>query len=140
MTTEIAEKIFTLHEAEKTLPLARVIVDDIIYQLKKMRQLAGKVDQVRRETLQPDAIKARLEIARLETEGVAIKNALCDLKEELEDLGINYPSYKVYQLEWPSRIAGEHAILVWQHGEKTVRWWRRPQDSITALRQLMPTV
>jgi hypothetical protein len=130
------EKVFILHEADRMIPFIDRIVTDIADELSNLRSMAGQIQRLKEESLNPDSGRARIQIAGLEAEAAIIKERLISLKEEIEELGLYYPSFSRCQVEFPSRLRGTRAILVWVYGDKKVKWYRWPEDAGHTLRAI----
>lgn len=107
MTTET--KIFTPAEANKTLPLVRHIIKDVLNTAREMRLLAEDID----EHIQDDP-----QIKKM----VAQVNSFLN---ELEELGCFYKdwNFTIGLVDFPSVINGQEVLLCWRSDEDSVSYY-----------------
>ena len=115
-------KLFTPALANRTLPLVRSIVDDI---LEKAKELRGKTALSRHPQSDPE----------LE----AIQQEILALMAELESLGCTYKDwdFEVGLVDFPARINGSEVLLCWRSDESAVRYFHTPEGGFAA-RQPIP--
>jgi len=103
---------FTPAEANRTLPLVRRIVSDILARGKELRALAKS----------RDAANAQARLGVLEGE-------IRELAEELERIGCSYKDwgFEAGLVDFPSEIEGEPVLLCWRTDEDRVSWYHTPE-------------
>ena len=96
---------FTPTEANRTLPLVRRIVADILQRGRELRSLAPRRAEPR--------IAARIRRA---------EDALRELMRELERIGCTYKdfAFEIGLVDFPSRIEGRDVLLCWRSDEDSV--------------------
>lgn len=92
----MTERFFSLEEANRTLPLVRRIVEDI-------------VDQVRDSGAAGDERAERIG----------------ELVRELEALGCHFKGVDDGLVDWYSLYAGRPVLLCWKLGEPEIAWWHQ---------------
>jgi len=109
------KRLFTQEEAERTLPLVRGIVGDILAAAGRMRSLA-----------EGDADRADLE------------SALAEHFEELEEIGCFYKdwSFSVGLVDFPAEIDGEPVFLCWRSDEPELAYYHRIDEGYSGRRRL----
>ena len=112
-----AVKLFTPALANRTLPLVRSIVDDI---LEKAKELRGKT-----------ALSRDPEV---DDELESIQQEILGLMEELESLGCTYKDwdFEVGLVDFPARIGGQEVLLCWRSDEPAVRYYHTPEGGFAA--------
>lgn len=124
---ETRRKYFTVDEANKALPLVRMIVQDIVDQYQKVTDLKQRLSTVsrsherdRRRHREPDVYAEELAQtnALLETEETALRGFL----EELDRLGVELKGADGL-CDFPARIDGRDVYLCWRLGEPDVQYW-----------------
>ena len=100
--------LFTAETANKTLPLVRRIVAEILEKGAELRELIPKRKN-------PDA---RTRIGQLEDE-------LPDLMRELEEIGCYYKDWGFDKglVDFPAKVGGKHVFLCWRSDEDGVEWY-----------------
>ena len=108
-------RLFTRTEAERSLPLVRRIVADIL-------ATAGRI-----RDLEPDAPRSHELQAELE-----------GYFHELEELGCYYKdwSFSVGLVDFPAVIGGETVFLCWRSDEKELAFYHRIEDGYQGRRPL----
>ena len=112
-----AVRLFTPALANRTLPLVRSIVDDI---LEKGKELRGKTALSK----DPQADE-ELEI---------IQQDVLGLMQELESLGCMFKDwdFEVGLVDFPAAINGEEVLLCWRSDEPDVRYYHTPEGGFAA--------
>lgn len=117
------QKLFTVQEANATLPLVRAIVSD-------MARLAREVIE-RRERLAALAGRQnsgffdhyRDELAKVEEELERDARQLQGYVDELRQLGVEPKSASEGLVDFPAMVNGRLVYLCWKLGEPQVRYW-----------------
>jgi hypothetical protein len=131
---ETRRKYFTVEEANRTLPLVRMIVSDIVEQFRAVEELGGRLSALQAKTSvmrKPHEKKATGEAAsdsyaeeraqsQLELEALEAK--LRDYIEELEKLGVELKGPNGL-CDFPSLKDGREIYLCWTLGEPEVAYW-----------------
>ncbi|HVS12041.1 MAG TPA: DUF2203 domain-containing protein [Planctomycetota bacterium] len=110
----MSRRSFTPAEANRTLPLVRRIVVDVLARGSEARALADNVEPGEVETAQ-----ARLRVLELE---------IRDLLEELERIGCSYKDwgFETGLVDFPGEIDGRSVLLCWRSDEESVRFYHAP--------------
>ncbi|MFO0960150.1 MAG: DUF2203 domain-containing protein [Isosphaeraceae bacterium] len=120
-------KYFTVEDANKALPLVRVIVQDIVEQYQKVADLKQRLGAVtrtherdRRRRQEQDVYAEELAQtgATLEAEETTLRGFL----DELDRLGVELKGADGL-CDFPARMEGRDVYLCWRLGEAEVRYW-----------------
>ena len=108
----MVKRTFTPAEANRTLPLVKRIVSDILARGKELRQLAEKGDD--------GEVRGRLGV---------LEGEIRELAEELERIGCSYKDwgFEAGLVDFPAEIAGEPVLLCWRSDEERVSWYHTPE-------------
>ncbi len=104
----MTQRLFTPGEANKTLPLVRKIVADILEKGKEMRESAkGKNPQEAGD------------------HGASIDVEIQALMKELEQVGCFYKDWNFDSglVDFPGEIDGKKVFLCWKSDEESVSWY-----------------
>lgn len=117
------KKYFTPAEAKRTLPLVRKIVNDILLQSEKLKEL---------NYLSGEAI----------SDGAKIKfhaEKIDEYFNELEDLGCFYKdwNFTIGLVDFPSIINDEEAFLCWRSDESEILYYHSINEGYAG-RKLIP--
>lgn len=130
------QKLFTLEEANATLPLVSVIVRDLAQlaqsiQERRERLIMLKGDKRRRK----DDIYAD-ELAQIEQEVDRDIAQLQEYVEELNTLGIELKGALDGLIDFPAEMEGRIVYLCWKLGEAEVSHWHELDAGFAGRRSL----
>ena len=123
---------FTPAEANRTLPLVRRIVTEIIDKGSRLRKLVdGHREQGKpgERVMEPE-LQQRLN---------ALEHEVRDLLEELEHIGCSYKDWSFDKglVDFPGEIDGAPVLLCWRSDEEHVTWYHAPEAGFAG-RQRIP--
>jgi hypothetical protein len=113
-------KQFTVEQANRTLPLVRRIVEDIVIGYRRWRV---RIDEFEVASInsRPDAQDARAEV--LEGEALALATEIASYEVELADLGVRCTDHGAGLVDFPGVLDGRPVDLCWRLGEPAVQFW-----------------
>ena len=114
---------FTPAEANRTLPLVRRIVVDVLERGRELRALAAsRVNQTVGDRLWK------------------LEHELMDLMAELEQVGCSYKDFGFEQglVDFPSSIEGTQVLLCWKSDEPAVTHYHGFEDGFAGRRPIPP--
>ena len=116
-------KYFTRVEAEKTLPLVRQIVRDILNNAYAVRYISNSLGE-------------------MATDNPVINELIGKIGsylEELEEIGCKYRdwNFQVGLVDFPSIIDGEEVVLCWRSDEESIRYFHKLELGFMG-RELIP--
>jgi hypothetical protein len=111
---------FTVEQANRTLPLVRRIVEDIVV---GYRRWCVRIDEfeVASVNSRPDARDSRAEV--LEGEALALAAEIAGYEAELRAIGARCTDHRVGLVDFPGVIEGRPVDLCWRLGEPAVLYW-----------------
>jgi hypothetical protein len=114
---------FTPAEANRTLPLVKRVVDDILTLGRELRALAPSKEQP----------QARVRLAVLEAQ-------IRELMAELERIGCSYKDwgFDLGLVDFPAVIEGREVLLCWRSDEPRLEWYHAPEAGFAG-RQRIPS-
>jgi hypothetical protein len=130
------KRLFTVDDANKTLPLVRRIVEDVVRQHRVWREKILELDLVASSS-RPDQPRDRAE--HLEREAQALAREIESYQKELEDLGIQLKDRRLGLVDFPSEMAGKRILLCWRLGESEVQFWHDEDAGYAGRQPLQPT-
>lgn len=113
----VSHRLFTPVQANRTLPLVRRIVADILACAREVRSTGGSLGADR--------------LAELQTE-------IERLIRELEALGCLYKDwgFEAGLVDFPSKIEGRRVLLCWRSDEESVLWYHGAEDGFAGRRPI----
>ena len=130
------DRQFTVEEANRTLPLVRRIVEDVVRQHRLWREKILELDLVASSS-RADESRARAE--QLEQEAQALAHEIDGYQHELEELGIQLKDRRMGLVDFPSERGGKPVLLCWRLGEAEVQYWHDEDAGFAGRQPLQPT-
>lgn len=130
------QRLFTVDEANRTLPLVRRIVEDVVRQHRIWREKILELDLVASSSR---AEEPRLRAEVLEKEAQELAREIDGYQKELEELGIQLKDRRLGLVDFPSDLAGKRVLLCWRLGETEVQFWHEEDAGYSGRQPLQPT-
>jgi hypothetical protein len=126
------KRTFTVDEANRTLPLVRRIVEDVVRQHRLWREKILELDLVASSSRADEPHERAVE---LETEAQEIDG----YQRELDELGIQLKDRRLGLVDFPCDMAGRRVLLCWRLGEPEVRFWHDEDTGFAGRQPLAPS-
>jgi hypothetical protein len=130
-------QLFTVDHANRTLPLVRRIVEDVVRSHRRWQEAIVELD------LLVPGVRADLPDPRataLEREIQSIARDIDQFQGELDALGIQLKDRRIGLIDFPSEMDGRRVLLCWRLGEPSVQYWHDEQTGYAGRRPLSPTL
>lgn len=130
-------QLFTVDHANRTLPLVRRIVEDVVRAHTRWQEAVIELD------LLVSGVRADRPDARataLEREIQSIARDIDQFQSELDALGIQLKDRRMGLIDFPSEMDGRRVLLCWRLGEPSVQYWHDEQGGYAGRRPLSPTL
>ena len=130
-------QLFTVDQANRTLPLVRRIVNDVV---REHRLRGEKI--VERDLLAAGAghEMAGARLAALDREIQALGRDIEGFERELRALGIQLKDPRIGLVDFPSNLEGRRVLLCWHLGEDAVGFWHDENAGFAGRRPLSPSL
>ncbi len=128
-------QLFTVEHANRTLPLVRKIVEDVVQQHRRWREAILELDLVA-SSLRADDPGDRA--TTLERAVQALAREIDGYKREIEDLGIQLKDPRLGLVDFPSEMGGRTVLLCWRLGEPEVQYWHEVDSGYAGRQPLSP--
>lgn len=128
-------RVFTVEQANRTLPLVRRIVEDVVQQHRLWREKILELDLVA-STVKPGEGRDRAE--ELERDAQALAREIDGFQRELEELGIQLKDRRLGLVDFPSEMNGRRILLCWRLGEPEVQFWHEVDAGYAGRQPLSP--
>jgi hypothetical protein len=119
---ELKRKYYTVDEANKTLPLVRAIVGDIVRQFHTVNELRQRLAAVKGDRRRRESDLYSEELAQSQSELEAEEAKLAAYVEELTKLGVELKGPDGL-CDFYSLMDGREVYLCWRLGEPQVMHW-----------------
>jgi hypothetical protein len=129
-------KLFTVDEANRTLPLVRRIVEDIVRAHRVWREKILELDLIASTTRSDQPHDQAVGIER---EAQAIAREIETFERELADLGIQIKDRRLGLIDFPGTLQGREISLCWRLGEPDVGFWHEVSAGYKGRQPLEPS-
>jgi hypothetical protein len=127
-------KTFTIEQANRTLPLVRRIVQDIVDHYAHWQELVKSLD-----VLAAAPAQDTVQLDRVQREVQAAARAIDGFVRELNELGVEMKGFDIGLVDFPAEVDGNPAYLCWRLGESSVAHWHERDAGFAGRRPLAPT-
>lgn len=130
-------QLYTVDQANRTLPLVRRIVEDVVREHRRWQDAIVQLD------LLMTAARADLPDPRavvLEREVQVIAREIDVFQGELEALDIQLKDRRIGLIDFPSELEGRRMLLCWRLGEPSVQFWHDEDAGYSGRQPLLPTL
>jgi hypothetical protein len=129
--------LFTVDQANRTLPLVRRIVEDVV---REHRVWQEKIVEL-------DLLASRVQADRPDPRSAALEREILDrareidgFEAELSSLGVQLKDRRIGLIDFPSEFDGRRVLLCWRLGEPSVQYWHDENSGYASRQPLSPTL
>ena len=130
-------QLFTVDQANRTLPLVRKIVEDVVREHRRWQEAVVELDLVSAGA-HPALPNPR--VVALEKRIQKMAREVDGFQAELESLGIQLKDRRIGLIDFPSELDGRPMLLCWQLGEPSVQFWHELDSGFAGRQPLSPTL
>ena len=130
-----ANRYFTVEEANRTLPLVRRIVEDIVALYPTFQEQLRSFQELAAKPLEP-AIERRLEELRVEIDRSA--QQINGYIQELQQVGCLFKGFDEGLVDFYSFYEGRPIFLCWKLGEERIMHWHEIDAGAAGRQPLTP--
>ena len=131
-------QLFTVDHANRTLPLVRKIVEDIVREHRRWQEAIVELDLVAAPAALPALPDPR--VVALEKKIQRLAREIDAFQAELESIGIQLKDRRIGLIDFPSELDGRPMLLCWQLGEPSVQFWHEIDSGFAGRQPLSPTL
>jgi hypothetical protein len=129
-------RIFTVEQANRTLPLVSRIVRDIVTLYPRWRERVSEIEMLAADA-HVDHPDPRIEQVEREAQALAAEIDRCI--REIAELGIEYKlPLDAGLVDFPGEIDGRRVYLCWRLGERAVEHWHEIDAGFAGRQRLTP--
>ncbi|MEJ2677657.1 MAG: DUF2203 domain-containing protein [Gemmatimonadota bacterium] len=132
-TTE--PRYFTLEEANRTLPLVRRVVEDIVNMYPDVQQKLARLRGLAEQDSTP-ALERQMEALRDELEHDS--DELNRYLKELDQIGCLFKGFEEGLVDFHAWMDGRPVCLCWKLGEARIEWWHELDAGYAGRQHLSP--
>lgn len=116
----MSQQSYTVEQANRTLPLVRRIVEDVVATHQRWRERILELDLLA-SAVRADAPDARA--TELEREAQQLARDIDAFEAELQQLGIVLKDRRLGLVDFPAEVEGRQVWLCWRLGEPSVQFY-----------------
>lgn len=131
------KRTFTVEQANRMLPLVGRIVQDIVTHHERWLQVVGEFELV---NLSNDIESATGRAFELQREAERIAGDIQGFVAELEALGVEFKSFDLGLVDFPSERDGRPVLLCWKLNEPEVAHWHEVEAGYGGRQPLLKAV
>lgn len=129
-------QLYTVDRANRTLPLVRRIVEDIVREHERWQDAIARLDLL----MATNTDTVDLRVVSLEREAQAIARDIDAFQGELEALDIQLKDRRLGLVDFPTELDGRRVLLCWRLGEPSVQYWHDEDAGYSGRQPLSPTL
>jgi hypothetical protein len=126
-------KTFSIDQANRTLPLVRRIVQDIVDEYARGQEMVKRLD-----LMAAAAARDPVAVDRLQRDIQSAARAIDGFVRELTELGVEMKGFDVGLVDFPGEMGGRPVYLCWRLGESSVAHWHERDAGYAGRRPLTP--
>ncbi len=127
-------RLFTVEQANATLPLVEAITADLTHLTQQMSHRRRQLDYLMYDRKQDNNDPYDAELIQAEKDLQQQSHQIKEFAAELQQLGVASTDNEKGLVDFPAEIEGRPAFLCWKLGEPEVRYWReKSTDTRTPL-------
>ena len=129
-------QLYTVDRANRTLPLVRRIVEDVVREHERWQDAIARLDLLMATST--DTVDLR--VVALEKEVQTIARDIDAFQGELEALDIQLKDRRLGLVDFPTELDGRRVLLCWRLGESSVQYWHDEDAGYAGRQPLSPTL
>jgi hypothetical protein len=128
--------MFTVEDANRTLPLVRRIVSDVVRDYWRWQEKVREFEEVAATRL---ADQPNEDADRLEREAQQLAKDIDGYLAEIRQLGVEMKGFDTGLVDFPSERDGKPVLLCWRLGEDSVQYWHEEEAGFAGRQPLTST-
>jgi len=134
----MTSRIFSVDEANRTIPLVRRVVMDIVRDYGLVATMAEEYKTLRRLPNRDESHEARLN--QLKREMAALSDQIDEFVRELAEIGCEMKDLSRGLVDFPAEMEGRRVYLCWMIGEDRIEHWHEVTEGFRGRKPLPVTV
>jgi len=130
-------QLFTVDQANRTLPLVRRIVEDVVREHRRRSEKLVELDLLNGATA---GASTGARVVTLEREIQKLGREIEGFTRELSALGIQLKDPRMGLIDFPTNLDGRRVLLCWHLGEPSVQFWHDEHTVFAGRQPLEPSL
>ena len=136
MSPNSTKSEFTIRSANQTLPLVKMIVQDIVCYSSQIRETRERLDYLNDGRSGNANDDYSLELQSIEASVDEKVSRMEQCIQELNDLNIRTTNVTDGFVDFPARREGETVYLCWQLGDREIMFWHHLEEDCSVRRTI----
>src|SRR5213596_4158323 len=133
----MAERTFTLEEAQSLLPVLESLLRTAIDGKKLIESVDAELQEVaHRVFLNGGTFLNIVHLARRKAEREKSIQRVKDSIAEIDSIGVQVKDLDIGLLDFPCVVDGRTVLLCWRLGEREIGYWHSPEDGFAGRKPL----
>jgi len=134
----MAERLFTLKEVEQLIPRLEQIVSTLMENKRQAMEIGQDLARIQELVKQGNEKQVKAsDLQNKQTELEFLVRVINDGLDAIEDMGGQPKDLDTGLVDFPAEIDGEEALLCWQFGEKSIRFYHGLREGFAGRKPLM---
>ncbi|MGH7482281.1 MAG: DUF2203 domain-containing protein [Longimicrobiales bacterium] len=129
---------FSLEEANRTLPLVRRVIDDIVTAYGSLQARVEEYNDLAQGTTEDPATAGRAAALRDELEAGA--REIDEFLRELEQIGCQLKGFDEGLVDFHAEWRDRPILLCWKLGERRIEWWHELDAGFAGRQPITPAM
>lgn len=131
-------RYFTLHEAERLIPLVTERLESAISAKAVVSEIDGELNDLSARVCMLGGIEIDPgEIARRKLERLSLVRLIEESVEQIQSSGCLVKDLDMGLLDFPALLNGVEVYLCWKLGETRIEWWHSTQEGYSGRRRII---
>lgn len=130
------KKYYTVNEANRVLPLIRVIIRDIVALSRDLRERSERLARIGPSERIALGDAHQEEVQQVQAEMERDQERMHGYESELRNLGVELKDHYTGLIDFPCWKDGREVYLCWRHGEAEVAHWHELESGFAGRQQL----
>jgi hypothetical protein len=126
--------VFTVQQANRTLPLVRRIVEDLVRYHARWQEMVATFESLAAHRNEQTMLQAEALQDDIQRTAAAMDGFL----RELEVIGVQFKGFDLGLVDFPGRLNNRDVLLCWKLGEPAVEHWHDVDAGFAGRRRMTP--
>jgi hypothetical protein len=128
----MANRTFTLNEAQQLLPILESLLRNAIESKKRVDEIDAEFQKVNSRIMMHGGLSLDIvPLARLRAERDKLNQGMTDTLAEIAAMGVQIKDLDIGLLDFPCIVDGKVVLLCWKLGEETITHWHGTDEGFT---------
>jgi len=134
----MAERLFTVKEAEELIPRLEQIVGTLMENKRQAMEIGHDLARIQELVKQGNEKQVKAsDLQNKQTELEFLVKVINDGLDAIEEMGAQPKDLDTGLIDFPALVDGEEALLCWRFGERSIRFYHGLREGFSGRKPLM---